>query len=96
MLTQDTISARKQKRTMYFSMVSYLLSSGNHTMNVTPHKAIALNISDSGACLCIFQRLTVGQKLKVHSDPLLDDGKVRTVRWIKKVGNDMYKVGLAV
>ncbi|MEW6584758.1 MAG: PilZ domain-containing protein [Nitrospirota bacterium] len=54
---------------------------------------ITLNISDGGLCMYIFISLSKGQKIIIERG-LGDRAKKGEVRWIKQLGEDVYKVGL--
>ncbi len=93
---KNTINMRKHSRAMYFSVINYMLSGNNGNRDNNVYKGIVLNISDVGTSFCVFRPLKVGQRLKVMNDPILDNGKYKTVRWVKKVGENMYNVGLTM
>jgi hypothetical protein len=96
MTRENTINMRKHRRSLYFSVIDYMLSGNNGNCDHNVYKGLVLNISSSGTSFCVFRPLKVGQQLKVMNDPILDDGRYKTVRWVKKVGENMYNVGLTL
>ncbi len=55
-------------------------------------KGIAMNISVSGICLYIPQKLDKGQEITIRS-VIYSCPQKATVCWIEKYDNDYYKVG---
>jgi hypothetical protein len=56
-------------------------------------KAVTINISKTGLCLYIFNALGEGQKVVFKSTLPVPFGTA-SVRWIKKIEDNFYKIGL--
>jgi len=56
-------------------------------------KAVAVNISNSGLCLYTSTPLTEGQEITIKST-IPAPSQIAVVRWIEKLNNFYYKVGL--
>ena len=81
---------RRQLRYHFPSTIEYTLPLVN---NAKIFKGVTINISNAGLCLCIFECLGEGAEITVKSFLPVDRRKA-TVRWIKKVDENYFKVGL--
>jgi hypothetical protein len=52
-----------------------------------------LNISDTGICLLITNRFSIGQEITLRDFDIYGSYKTATVQWIEKAGKRQYKVG---
>ncbi len=80
---------RKSQRMFYFSQVSLVTKNSNEEL-----KAITLNISDGGLCLYSYSPLEREVEVEVRSrEPSLNK-RTGVVRWVQRLTNEVYKVGL--
>ena len=56
-------------------------------------EGLVINTSDTGLCLLISNPLNIGQEILVE-DEIYGSYKTATVKWIEKVDEKQYKVGL--
>jgi len=56
-------------------------------------EGLVINTSDTGLCLLISNPLNIGQEIMVQ-DEIYGSYKTATVKWIEKVDEKQYKVGL--
>ena len=56
-------------------------------------EGLVINTSDTGLCLLISNPLNIGQEIMVQ-DEIYGSYKTVTVKWIEKVDEKQYKVGL--
>ncbi len=77
---------RKHVRCEYPSSLKYyLVAEPSHRWG-----ASTVNISASGLCLCLDQRLPVGQRIGIDSNILPTFWKTARVRWIKQIDDGRY------
>ena len=57
-------------------------------------EGIVLNINDSGICLLISNRFSIGQEITLKDFDIYGSSKTATVQWIEKADKRHYKVGL--
>ncbi|TAN40147.1 MAG: PilZ domain-containing protein [Nitrospirae bacterium] len=83
---------RKDVRCPFLTTVGYVCD-GEGDRNV--FSGVSVNMSQSGICLYLFESpcLREGQNISFASDILVKSRK-GTIRWINKVENGFYKVGL--
>ena len=56
-------------------------------------EGLVINTSDTGLCLLISNPLNIGQEILVQ-DEIYGSYKTATVKWIEKVDEKQYKLGL--
>jgi c-di-GMP-binding flagellar brake protein YcgR len=86
----DSIERREHVRYDFPHRIEYILSPETSD---EIFKAVAINISKTGLCLYIFNPLGEGQEMIIRSS-LPVPFKALSVRWIKKMEDNFYKVGL--
>jgi hypothetical protein len=47
-----------------------------------------------GACIHVFNELEKGLNITIHGKAFGDSHKTATVKWCKKIHNDIYRAGL--
>jgi c-di-GMP-binding flagellar brake protein YcgR len=57
-------------------------------------EGVVLNISDTGICLLISNRFSIGQEITLKDFDIYGSYKTATVQWIEKADRRHYKVGL--
>lgn len=57
------------------------------------YKGVTINISHSGLCLYVHKLLSEGQEISIKG-PLPVPCPKASVRWIRKIDEDLYKTGL--
>jgi DNA-binding response OmpR family regulator len=57
------------------------------------HKGIVVNFSKSGLCFTAYQRLTISQTLKFHSE-LPNNFHAGVVQWVRPLRNNLFSAGL--
>lgn len=80
---------REEVRTAFQQAIKYVADpfAGN-----TALKGVTVNLSRSGMCLITFDQLTEGQRIKIEKG--LNVSNPSTVRWVKKLDKDIFKVGV--
>ena len=86
----DSIERREHARYDFPHRIEYILNSETSDEIL---KAVAINISKTGLCLYIFNPLGEGQKM-VFKSTLPVPFRTASVRWIKKIEDNFYKIGL--
>jgi hypothetical protein len=81
---------RKHERHIFPATIQYVL---NPRTTDEIFKGNVLNISNRGLNLCILHPLDEGQEITIKDD-LPNYHKTAVVRWIKKIEDKFYKVGL--
>jgi len=61
----------------------------------TAQNGLAFDFSDNGACIYTQQHLSQSDTIKVLSDKFGDSPRKATVRWCKKLDENLFKVGLS-
>ena len=82
--------ARMEPRDDYHHQIEYVLgpsSSGEI------HKAVTINVSESGIGLYVFKPLAEGQQIMIKN-AIRGSRKTGTIRWNKKVNESIYRVGV--
>jgi c-di-GMP-binding flagellar brake protein YcgR len=57
-------------------------------------EGLVLNISDSGICLLVSNRFSIGQEITLKDFDIYGSSKTATVQWIEKADKRHYKIGL--
>ncbi len=57
-------------------------------------EGVVINISDTGICLLVSNRFSIGQEITLKDFDIYGSSKTATVQWIEKAGKKRYKVGL--
>ncbi len=86
----NNIERRRHLRYNFPSTIEYVLEPET-TGEI--FKGIIINISNCGLCLCISSPLSDGQEVTIKSI-LPIAYRTASVRWIKKLDDNFYKVGL--
>jgi hypothetical protein len=89
-MISDSSERREHARYDFLRRIEYVLNPAISNENL---KAVTINISRTGLCLYIFTALREGQEMIIGS-PLPVPFKTASVRWIKKMEDNFYKVGL--
>lgn len=76
-------------RPHFHQMIEFVL---NPKTSDKVFKGVTINLSESGMCLVVFKPLKQGQRVIIKRG--LRVSKPGMVRWIKKLDEDIYKVGL--
>jgi len=89
----DFAEKRRADRQPFWTTIGYLC---DDTGSRDLFNGVAVNISQSGMCLYLFGSpcLSEGQNINIASDVLVQTRR-GTIRWIRKVEEDFFKVGLA-
>jgi hypothetical protein len=89
-MISDSSERREHTRYDFLQRVEYVLNpeTSNEIL-----KAVTINIGKTGLCLYIFNALREGQGMIIGSSPPVPF-KTASVRWIKKMEDNFYKVGL--
>jgi hypothetical protein len=80
---------RKGSRTASQHLIEYV--SGSHEANET-YKGITVNLGKSGICVIVFRPHNKGDEIVIKRG--LRVSGPGTVKWVKKLDKDVYKVGL--
>jgi hypothetical protein len=81
---------RSSERYAYPSRIEYVLDAG---APAEVHKAVTINISDSGLSLYAFAPLAEGQEIVITS-PLPVEHRRATICWVRHEHDLMYKLGV--
>lgn len=81
---------RRYPRRVFTTTVHYTVDSST-IKDIS--KAVTVNISQSGICLYTFNDHKEGETLKIHNGVPYDLQSTVTIRWIKRVNEQLYKVG---
>jgi hypothetical protein len=65
-----------------------------HAFNSETFEGIVLNINDSGICLLISDRFSIGQEIILRDVDIYGSSKAATLQWIEKVDSGKYRAGL--
>jgi hypothetical protein len=86
------ISKRNDVRIPIVGNILYTLSlaSDGHYF----FEGVTTNISMDGACIHVFNELEKGLNITIHGKGFGDNHKNATVKWCKKIHNDIYRAGL--
>ena len=82
---------REELRTGYQQAIKYVTS---QFAGDTVCKGVTVNLSRSGMCLITFNQLEEGQQISIEKG--LKVSNPSTVRWVKKLDKDIYKVGVQI
>jgi hypothetical protein len=90
MMMPDSIERREHPRYDFPHRIEYAL---NHETPGESFNAVTINISKRGLCLYVFNSLGEGQKMVINGT-LPVPFRTASVRWIKKIEDNFYKIGL--
>ena len=80
---------RKDERLSSCFLIDYVLNaSGSSDF----HKAVTINVSETGLCLLAFKALHAGEKIIIRND--IQKRNSATICWTKKLDEDVYKIGV--
>ncbi len=85
------LETREELRTEYQQAIKYVTS---RFAGDTVCKGVTINLSRSGMCLITFHQLEEGQQVSIKNGLKVSNSS--TVRWVKKLDKDIYKVGLQI
>jgi len=85
------LETRDELRTEYQQAIKYVTS---QFAGDTVCKGVTINLSRSGMCLITFHQLEEGQQIRIEKGLKVSNSS--TVRWVKKLDKDIYKVGLQI
>ena len=89
------VERRKDVREILVTTVDYdLPDEKKEERKYGSNLAITVNISKEGLCLYLFKPVKEGQRIKVFSNLLQGNCSTGTIRWVKMISPDLYKVGL--
>ncbi|HHN65380.1 MAG TPA: PilZ domain-containing protein [Nitrospirae bacterium] len=89
------LERRKDAREILVTTVDYdLPDEQREEKKTSSNLAITVNVSRHGLCLYLFKPVKEGQRIKVFSNLLKGNCSTGTVRWVKMISPDLYKVGL--
>lgn len=81
---------RRSERFAYPSRIEYVLDA---RASLQVHKAVTINISDTGLSLYVFSPHGEGQEIVITSELPVDHRRA-TVCWVRHEHDAMYKLGL--
>lgn len=86
---------RHGRRDTFITTVNYTVSTASDSLKKdTLKQAITINLSPTGVCLYVFNRVAEGQRLELFASFFSESCSTAVVRWVKKITDDIYKVGL--
>ncbi len=86
---------RKYPRDIVVTTIDYAFSESIHEeVHEAAKRAVTVNVSNSGLCLYLFSPVREGQEIKLYASFFPEHCKCATVRWVKKISSDLFKVGL--
>ncbi len=86
---------RKDIRNTFITTVIYSVVNSEESLQpVEPQQGITLNVSESGACLYVFREVSEGQMVELFTSFISENCIRAVVRWVEKVTDNIYKVGL--
>jgi hypothetical protein len=89
------VERRGEPRSLFFSTVTYTLLKDFTKTSSSIFKGVSVNISKGGFCLYVFHPIQVNEEIEILTPfLLLSSQKFATVRWVKKLTSDIYKIGL--
>jgi hypothetical protein len=83
---------RRSPRREFHSPVEYEIEGAPAD---TVFKGHTLNISDSGLCLCLYNRVEKKQEITIRKSNLPIGCKKAVIRWVRRVDRRTYMAGLS-
>ncbi|GBE31133.1 PilZ domain protein [bacterium BMS3Bbin05] len=90
-MTGSPADKRKDERYDYPAAITYSLHSDS---SEEIFRGVTINLSKSGVCMYLFRLPEEQQKIKIKSNLPVAAG-IAEIRWIKKIEEDFYQVGMA-
>jgi hypothetical protein len=90
-VTHENKERRSHKRRDFANRIAYVSADDP---DYTLIKGVTMNISETGLCFATFTAPIKEEKLWILESILPIHRQKGTVRWIKKLESDIYKVGL--
>jgi hypothetical protein len=88
-MLQNKTERRKDKRYPYPDKIEYICVQDNPS---GIQKAVTINLSDSGLCLYLFNKLRESQDITITS-PIRSHSRKATILWINKVQDNFFIAG---
>ncbi len=86
---------RGHQRNFVHKHINYLHHPTADLLDDTVYQAITIDISDDGMCMYIYHPAKEGDCMTVSHDMYSSPSVRSVVRWIKKIDNDLYKIGVS-
>jgi hypothetical protein len=93
-MSSNEHTQRRQERYTFHQYVNYGVDSNSSNPGDKIFKGVTVNFSQSGLCLYVFHPLAEGNRIIISKDNNKDPHQTSTVRWVKKINEEVYKVGL--
>jgi hypothetical protein len=90
-VTPENKERRSHERRDFANRIVYV---SDNNPGYTLLKGVTMNISDAGLCFATFTAPIKDEKIWIMESMLPIHRRRGTVRWIKKMESDIYKVGL--
>lgn len=87
---------RRNARKVFTRTIEYVTRDEHGGINFM-HKSLSgltINVSDSGICIYARNPLQKGEELKIVKSAPPIGQRSATVKWVRKLNNELYKVGL--
>lgn len=81
---------RKTERYPFPASIQYGLNGGS---DPSLSKAVTMNVSSSGLCMYLFEKMEKGQEITINDEHPALKGRAR-VQWINKLENSFFIAGL--